>query len=477
MIGFLGADIGTTGTKTMLFDGNDNAVGRGYKGYNLYTPFEGAYEQDAEDWYLSLKQSIIDAVKDSDLDIKAISLSSQGGSFFLADIVDGKIIPLCRALTWMDVRAEKEFEEAKQEISPDQVYRITGWRMGRGSAICRLRWLKKHQPEIFAKTKIILSTADYIYYRLTGKLVIDYSSAAMMGMFNVSDAKWDEKLTSVAGVSEELLPKLVPTGECLGEILPDVAKDLGLKNGVMLYSGAHDQYAASLGSNYFSKNDLVISTGTTWVLFGNSEKPVFNDYYLAPGKHPAGGYGVIVSAVSSGTVMEWTKNFLAVDFKTLDEEAEKRAVDKDLLVYPFISGGGGYRGKNKLSYSVVGGAMRHDKFDIARATMEGVAFEIKKIISIYRASGINEDRIIVGGGAARSRVWMEILSSVLEKEVYISNQSDRTCFGAFSIAKKGYLGGDYKKFEFDGYTISPKEQLVSSYREKYLNYEERFNRT
>jgi sugar (pentulose or hexulose) kinase len=217
-----------------------------------------------------------------------------------------------------------------------------------------------------------------------------------------------------------------------------------------------------------------MSTGTTWVLFGNSERPVFNDYYLAPGKHPAGGYGVIVSAVSSGTVMEWTKNFLAVDFKTLDEEAEKRAVDKDLLVYPFISGGGGYRGKNKLSYSVVGGAMRHDKFDIARATMEGVAFEIKKIISIYRESGINEDKIIVSGGAARSRVWMEILASILEKEVYISNQSDRTCFGAFSIAKKGYLGGDYKKFEFDGYTISPKEELISSYREKHLNYEERF---
>ena len=114
MIGFLGADIGTTGTKTMLFDGNDNAVGRGYLGYKLYTPFNRAYEQDAEDWYLSLKHSIIEATKDSDLDIKALSLSSQGGSFFLADIVDGKIVPLCRALTWMDVRAGEELEEAKK---------------------------------------------------------------------------------------------------------------------------------------------------------------------------------------------------------------------------------------------------------------------------------------------------------------------------------------------------------------------------
>ena len=106
MIGFLGCDIGTTGTKTMLFDEADNAVGRGYKGYNLYTPFESAYEQDPEDWYLSLKESIKEAVKGSDLDIKALSLSAQGGSFFLADIDEnGKVIPLCPALTWMDVRA------------------------------------------------------------------------------------------------------------------------------------------------------------------------------------------------------------------------------------------------------------------------------------------------------------------------------------------------------------------------------------
>lgn len=475
MLGFLGADIGTTGTKTMLFDGNDQAVGRGYKGYELYTPFRGAYEQDAEDWYQSLKFSIKEAVKDSDLDIKALSLSAQGGSFFLADIVNGKVKPLCRALTWMDVRAEEEFEQAKQEISVDDVYKITGWRMGRGSAICRLRWLRKHYPELMDKTKVILSTADYIYYRLTGKLVIDYSSAAMMGMFNVAQAKWDERLIKVAQINENILPKLIPTGEDLGEILPDVAKDLGLKSGVKLYSGAHDQYAASLGSNYFSEKDLIISTGTTWVLFGNSDKPVFNKYYLASGKHPSGGYGVIVSAVSSGTVMEWTKNLIGTDFKTMDEQADLRDVDKDLLVYPFISGGGGYRGRIH-KYSVLGGAMRHDKFDIARATMEGVAFEIKKIISLYRESGIVDDKIIVSGGAARSEVWMKILASVLEKEVYISNQADRTCFGAFSIAKKGYTGGEFVKFKFEGHTVLPNDQLMSKYREKYSNYEKGFEK-
>ena len=202
--------------------------------------------------------------------------------------------------------------------------------------------------------------------------------------------------------------------------------------------------------------------------------PVFNKYYLAPGRHPDGGYGVIVSAVSSGTVMEWTKNLIGEDFKTMDENADARNVDKDLLVYPFISGAGGYRGGKSLSYAVKGGCMRHDKYDLARATMEGVAFEIKKIVSLYRESGINEDKIIVSGGAARSKVWMKILSSVLGKEVYISNHADRTCFGAFSIARKGYTNGDYFTFGFEGTTIKPDGDLQKEYEQKYQNYETGF---
>ena len=474
MIGYLGADIGTTGTKTILFDDNGEVVGRGYKGYNLYTPAPDFYEQDAEDWYTSLKESIIECKKDGKLDIKAISLSAQGGSFFLADIVDGKVVPLTKALTWMDVRAGEEFEELKEKVSVDDVYKINGWRLGKGSAIARLNWLKKHMPAEFSKTKIILSTADYIYYKLTGKLVIDYSSAAMMAMFDVANGSWNEELVKLAGITVDMLPKLVQTGSYLGEILPEVAKDLTLTDGVKVYAGAHDQYAASLGSDYFGGKDLVISTGTTWVLFGKSNTPVFNKYYLAPGRHPNGGYGVIVSAVSSGTVMEWTKNLVGEDFKVMDENADKRAVDKDLLVYPFISGGGGYRSGRKVCYSVKGASMRHDKFDLARATMEGVAFEIKKIVSLYRESGINEDKIIVSGGAARSGVWMKILASALGKEVYVSKHADRTCFGAFSIAKKGYTGGDYFTFDFEGYTVKPDKDLQAAYEEKYLNYEKQF---
>lgn len=467
--GYLGCDVGTTGTKTMLFTDNGVAVGRGYKDYPLFTPFEGAYEQDANDWYNSLKESIKQACSASEFNVQALSLSAQGGSFFLADIVDGKIVPLCNALTWMDARATCEFDELKTKISVDEVYNIVGWRLSRGSAIARLNWLKKHNEEVFNRAKIILSTADYIYYRLTGKLVIDYSSAAMMGMFDYKELKWNEKLVDLAGVSVHMLPKLVPTCTDLGEILPEVASDLGLNQGVKVYAGAHDQYAASIGANYFSRKDLLVATGTTWVIFGNSEKTDFGANYFAPGVHPMGDYGVITSAVSSGSVINWEKEVFNVSYDEINENVPKTQPDENLLVYPFIAGC--RRGNYK--FSVENAELRHTAFDVIRATMEGVAFEIENIVSAYNDCEIGSEKIILSGGATRSKIWMKILATVLNRDLYISNQADRCCFGAYSIARKKDLG-NYFVFPFEGEIVSPDKELLSFYQKKSKLYNKAF---
>lgn len=469
---YLGADIGTTGTKTMLFDEFGKAVGRGYKEYPLSMPFEGAYEQNPMDWYSSLKESIKEAINGVDCKIEAISLSAQGGSFFLADIVDGEVIPLCDALTWLDARAQEEFEELKEKIAPEDVYKITGWKLSRGSAVSRLNWIRKHQPDLLKKAKIILSTSDYINYLLTGKLVIDYTSAAMMGMFCVEKCEWNETLMTLAGVNKSMLPKLVPTGEYLGEILPEVAKDLGINIGVKFYAGAHDQYAASLGANYFDSNDLLVATGTTWVIFGKSKERSFGDNFFAPCVHPMGGYGVITSAVSSGSVLSWEKDLFRTDYKEINCKAEEATPDENLLVYPFIAGNGNYR-SGTHSYSVHNLALRHNSFDIIRASMEGVAFEIEKLVDLYTSCNISADKIILSGGATRSKIWMKILATILNRDLYISNQADRCCFGAYSIARRNDLG-KFVQFDFDGEVISPDENLVNFYKKKKELYNKKF---
>lgn len=470
---YLGIDLGTTGTKSTLFDQFNNEIGRGYKGYELISPFDCAFEQNPLDWEDAVIESVKGAIGNLDSKVVSLSVSAQGGSFFFADIdKDGKIIPLTNAFTWMDKRATLESEELNSKIEKDYFYYRTGSRLGAGSFPAKYLWLKKHNPEIIEKTKIILSTSDYIYYLMTGKFCIDYTSSYMMDVFNVKEKGYDSELLGLIGLSEDKLPPLMQAGEVIGEMLPEFAEKLGINKGVKVVCGAHDQYAANIGSNYFD-GSLLISSGTTWVVFGRSEELALTNSHFASCVHPIKNYGVFSSAVSSGVVIEWERKLFSVDFEDMNREIPLRDFQEDLLVYPFISGSGGYREEKSLSYSIENAIFRYDKFDIIKATMEGVAFEIREIISCLKKSKIEQDKIIIAGGAVKSPAWMQILANVLGQEIYISNKPDRCCYGAYSIARYG-VDREFITFEFDGKVAYPQKELVEKYNQKFIKYSKKF---
>lgn len=456
---FLGVDLGTTGTKTLLFDEKGEVLGKGYQGYGLITPSENIYEQSPTAWYDAVIESVKLATTGFVGEITAISVSAQGGSFVFCDIDEkGDLIPLTNAITWLDKRAGIESEELAKK---------TGKNFGAGSVVAKVEWFNKHKPEIIKKTKIILSTSDYVYYKLTGRAVIDYTSSAMMDFFDNDNLCWNEELLNLVSLNKSQFPEILTAGDFIGNACDDFKLKTAIKGEVKVYCGLHDQFAASLGANYFSNNDLIISTGTTWVVFArNNEK---KSGIFAARKHPDGGYGYFISAISSGTVLEWTKNAYGLPYKEIDILAKDCPIDENLLVYPFVSGNGSYRGENELSYSVNGVSFKHTKGDIFRATMEGVAFEIKKIVDIYQESGFNIENVIVTGGATRSDIWMEILSDVLGKKLYLSEQADGCCFGAYSVAKKG-VNGSYERFEFTGKTVEPNLENTAKYNKKFINY-------
>ena len=421
---YLGIDLGTTGTKSILFDEFNNELGRGYKGYPLISPFDSAFEQDPSEWAKAVIESVREAVNGQGDGVVSLSVSAQGGSFFFADIDEnGKIIPLTNAFTWMDKRADKESAELLEKAPKDYFYFRTGSLLGSGSFPAKYLWLKKNNPEIIEKTKIILSTSDYIYYLLTGKFCIDYTSAYMMDVLNVKEKSYDSELLALLELDKNKLPALTNAAEIIGEILPEFAKELGINQNVKVVCGAHDQYAANVGSNYFGK-DLLISSGTTWVVFGRSEELALTKSHFASCVHPIENYGVFSSAVSSGVVIEWEKKLFSVDFEDMNREIPLREFQEELLVYPFISGSGGYRGNERQTFSIENAVFRYDKFDIIKATMEGVAFEIREIINQLKDSKIGQEKIIIAGGAVKSPAWMQILSNALGKEIYVSKHQN-----------------------------------------------------
>ncbi len=460
---YLGIDLGTTGTKSILFDKDGKVLGKGYKGYDLITPKDGFFEQNAEDWYDAVVESVKQATEGFNGEIDGISFSAQGGSFLFVDLDEnGEIIPLTNAVTWMDKRADKEAEELNK-IATD----VLGKKFGASSMVAKYLWFKNNMPNIYEKAKYVLSTSDYLYMRLTGKAVIDYTSAAMMGVYDPNTNKYCQKMIELAGLKEENFPEIVQAGKFIGTANDKFKNQTGLKGRVAVFVGLHDQFAASLGANYFSSKDVIVSTGTTWVVFARNDEKINGNFAFR--KHPAGDYGYFNSAVSSGTVYNWEKDLFGISYKEMDGLASERPIDKNLLVYPFVSGNGAYRGQNVLSFSIKNANFKHEKGDIFKATMEGVAFEIKQIIDIYKRSGFDINNIIVTGGATRSDVWMGILSDVLGQKLYLSEQADGCCFGAFSVAIKG-VSGEFVKFEFNGKTVEPNKENVSKYIEKFELY-------
>ena len=460
---YLGIDLGTTGTKTLLFNEKGEVLGKGYQGYGLITPEDNIYEQSPTAWYDAVIETVKLATADFKGEITGLSVSAQGGSFTFCDIDEkGDLIPLTNALTWMDKRAGVEAEELKEAVA-----KISNSKLGPGSVLAKILWIKKHKPEVIERTKLVLSTSDFVYYKMTGKAVIDYTSAAMMAAFDNDKLCWNEELLNLVGLSKSQLPAILTAGELIGVANDDFLSKTGLKGDVKVYCGLHDQFAASLGANYFESGNLIVSTGTTWVVFARHQDK--KSGIFAARRHPDGGYGYFNSAISSGVVLEWTKNTYGIPYKEIDALSELRPIDENLMVFPFISGNGNYRGVNRLSYSIEGASFKHEKGDIFRATMEGVAFEIKYIVDAYRNAGFDIQNVIVTGGATRSNIWMQILSDVLGEKLYLSEQADGCCFGAYSVAKKGDEGS-YERFDFTGKTVEPNMENNKIYANKFIKY-------
>ena len=195
---YLGIDLGTTGTKTLLLDEDGKVLGKGYKGYNLITPKENFYEQSPNDWYDAVLETVRLSTVNFIENISALSVSAQGGSFVFCDVDEkGELIPLTNAITWLDRRAGLEAKELSEKA-----FEFLSVKLGAGSVLAKVLWVKKYYPDILRKTKLILSTSDYIYYKLTGRAVIDYTSAAMMGFFDNDNFCYNDKLLELFGLFE-----------------------------------------------------------------------------------------------------------------------------------------------------------------------------------------------------------------------------------------------------------------------------------
>lgn len=469
----IGLDIGTTGTKALLVNSTNGAIaGRGYCGYSLTTQGDRA-EQDSNDWIKASRAAILEALRDNkDKTVSAISVSSQGSSMVL---VDENGAPVGNAITWMDSRARSEATELEQRLGNEYVYHMSGWRIFPTLDAAKIMHL--HRAGLDKPGYRFLSTIEIVNQYLTGHVVIDPTNAAIRQLMDIRTGRWDPRILDALGITPDYLPTILPTGALIAGLTSSAALELGLQEGTPVYSGAHDQYCASIGAAAISAGDMLLSAGTTWVVLGLGEKLLYSETFIAPSIHPVPGlYGAIASLVGTGVSLEWYKGkFLPdVGFDDLDHQAQNREIG-DLFYYPYPLGAGYPIWNTKAQAAFIGSTLNHDRFDYARAIMEGAAFGVRRTLDDFSQNGYDISALKVLGGASRSSLWTRLICDITNTPVQLLQESDACALGAAIIA--AYGAGAYPDYAtavsamvHNAQTLTPSPEKARYYEEKYKRY-------
>ncbi len=439
---YIGLDIGTTGAKALLVDEKGTALDRGYAGYSLIS--DGArVEQRADDWTECGANAIRQVLLNRDASqIAAVALSTQGASTVAVDAANR---PIGNALTWMDTRAAQEAKELGAALGDEYIYRSTGWRINPALDAAKIMYMKRSGS--YGSARRFLSTLEYMNLFLTGNPVCDPTNSCMRQMYNITEGGYDARILDAAGIEQSELPDIVPTGALVGRVTQQASAATGLVKGTPVYNGAHDQYCASLGAASSNIGDLLLSAGTTWVVMGIGDKPLFTDTYIAPGVHPIPGlYGVMASLVGSGASLQWFKDrFIGEDFDEINKQVSIRAEKmQDLFFYPYLSGAHYPEWLLDARGTFSGIALEHDKFDFARAIMEAAAFSVRRAVEDFSGNGFSPKTLRVMGGAANSAVWCSLIAAALDIPVEVCDQKEACALGAAIIAATG--DGAYESF-------------------------------
>jgi sugar (pentulose or hexulose) kinase len=254
---------------------------------------------------------------------------------------------------------------------------------------------------------------------------------------------------------------------------------------VKVFNGAHDQFCASIGSGAVKAGDMLISTGTTWVILSVAQKPLFTDTYIASCTHPVQGlYGNLVSLVGTGSSFEWVKNslFSGEDFQQINQDCKKlRSPKKGLFYLPWPTGAFYPHWAPEARAGFVGMDLLTDKFDLAVAVMEAAAFNVKTAIEDFADNGCDTKSLRIMGGATKSDLWMGILRCVLDIPIQKMSVADTCAVGAASIAL--CASGCFTDFEQAAAALNKGEFVENAgystkyYQEKYLDYQKIIEQT
>lgn len=480
----IGIDVGTSGTRSVLFDENLNVVCSASEEYPLYQPHNGWAEQNPEDWANAAINTIKNVINNSKVqpeNIKAIGLTGQMHGLVMLDENNEVIRP---AIIWADQRTEKECEEITKKVGKDKLIKITANPALTGFTASKIMWVKNNEPENYYKCKHILLPKDYVRFVLTGVYATDVSDASGMQLLDVPNRKWSNDILKILEIDEEMLAKVYESPEVTGGIKRSIALETGLREGTIVVAGAGDNAAAAVGTGVVKDGSAFTTIGTSGVVYAHTSQVNID---------PKGRVHTFCCAVpnswhimgvtqAAGLSLRWFKNNFyedvnsnkKVSYEQINKDIEEVEIGSEKLIYlPYLMGERTPHLDPNARGVFFGLSAKHTKKNLVRSVMEGVSFSLKDCYDILLEMDLKVDEMMITGGGARSEVWKQMLADMYNCKVKSVQSEEGPSLGAAILAGVG--AGIFESVEdaCNKYIKTGKQILPNEINHKtYLKYHE-----
>ncbi|MFO7636774.1 MAG: xylulokinase [Clostridia bacterium] len=497
----IGIDIGTSGTKTVLFDHMGRTVSSSVHEYPLYQPRIGWAEQDPGDWWEAVCITVRNVIADSGVnpsEIKGVGLSGQMHGLVMMGR-DGEV--LRKSIIWCDQRTSEECVEITRKVGKERLIELTANPALTGFTASKILWVRKHEPHIYERTCRILLPKDYIRYMLTGEYATEVSDASGMQLLHVENRDWSDEVLDKLEINKSLLGKVYESCEATGKITREAAARTGLAEGTVVAGGAGDQAAGAVGNGIVEKGIISSTIGTSGVVFAHSDEiqidplgRVHTFCHAVPGC-----WHVMGVTQGAGLSLKWFRdNFCLEEMRTaelmgidpyvlMDKEAERiRPGSEGILYLPYLMGERTPHLDPHARGVFFGLSAAHGKGHMIRAILEGVVFSLCDCLEIIRGMGICAREIRASGGGGRSRLWRQMQADMFHTGITTVQSGEGPALGVAILA--GVAAGIYKdvvstcrelvqvedRLEHDVATGKVYEKYYRIYRELYPSLKNNF---
>ena len=472
---YIGIDLGTSAVKLLLLSSEGKIVNMVSREYPLSFPHPGWSEQNPADWFEQSMEGVKELLKGQDASqVAGISFGGQMHGLVILDENDNIIRP---AILWNDGRTGAETDYLNNEIGKAKLTELTGNIAFPGFTAPKILWVKKNEPDNFAKIAKIMLPKDYLAYKLTGVHATDVSDASGMLLFDVKNRTWSKEMCDICGVKESQLAKVFESYESIGTVKADIAAELGIPETTIVAAGAGDNAAAAVGTGTVGDNACNISLGTSGTLFISSKNyGVDANNALHSFDHADGTYHIMGCMLSAASCNKWWEDGI---IGTKDYAEEQKAITKlgenNTYFLPYLMGERSPHNNPDARGTFIGMTMDTSRADMTQAVLEGVAFAFRDVMEAARSIGINPERSKICGGGAKSPLWRKIMANVLNVKIDILEVEEGPSLGGAMLAC--VAAGEYKNVEEIAAkvvkvvdTVEPDSKLVAKYEKKYQVY-------